>query len=309
MAFTTNLTNTTAVDNSIVLEFDKQFLIASAQEAVMDQFVTYKKDIDAKSVGFQKYSQLALSTTPLVEDDDVTSEALVDSEILIQPLEYGKVVTTTKLANLQTGGKADLAAARLVGINQGRTLDKLAILAGEASTNELFPGSVASEAALAATDVMTTAFLNTLYNKLARNSIQPLSDGMYVAIMHDDTIADLRNSTGNGSWQDIKKYTDPSEILKNEVGQIGGFKIVRDNHITINTDAGASTVDSYHTLCMGFNALGKAVSKVPGAVATGPFDKLARFVNLGWYGVVKYGIIDQDALYMGTTASSVGVNV
>ena len=308
MPFTTNLSGTAQVDDSIRIEYDQQFIIAAAQEQVMDQFVSYKKQIDAKSIDFEKYSQLSLATTPLVEVDDPVSEAMVDANILLTPEEYGNVVTTTKLANLQTGGKADLAAARLVGLNMGRTLDKLAVLAAEASGNELFAGNATSEATIDAADVMDVSFLNKLYNKLARQSVQPLSDGMYVAIMHDDVIHDLRNSSGAGSWQDIKKYTDPSQILRNEVGQIAGFKIIRDNHISINTDAGATTVDTYHTLCMGFNALGKAVSKEPGMVASGPFDKLGRFVNLGWYGVVKYGIIDSDALFLGTSASSIGAN-
>jgi len=308
MAFTTNLTGTAQVDDSIVLEFDSQFIIAAAQEHVMDQFVSYKRMIDAKSIEFPKYAQLALATTPLVETDDVVSEALVDEKILIQPQEYGNVVTTTKLANLQTGGTADLAAARLVGMNAGRTSDKLAILEAEQSTNELTPGGVA-EGALTASDIMSVTFLNELYNKLARASIQPLSQGMYVAVMHDDVIHDLRNSSGAGSWQDINKYTDPSEILMNEVGQIAGFKIVRDNNITVNADAGDALVDTYHSICMGFNALGKAESKPTSIVASGPFDKLGRFVNLGHYGVFEYGIVDQDALYLGTTASSVGANV
>jgi N4-gp56 family major capsid protein len=308
MAFTTNLSGTAQVDDSIKLEFDAQFIIASGQEQVMDQFVSYKKQIGAKSIDFEKFSQLALATTPLVEVDDVVSEAMVDANILLTPAEYGNVVTTTKLANLQTGGQADLAAARLVGLNMGRTIDKLAILAGEGSANELTP-TAGAESTLVAGDVMTVSFLNSLYNKLARQSVQPLSDGMYVAVMHDDIIHDLRNSSGAGSWQDIKKYTDPSEILKNEVGQIAGFKIVRDNHVSVNADAGAALVDTYHTICMGFNALGKAVSNEPGMVASGPFDKLGRFVNLGWYGALQYGIIDQDALFLGTTSSSIGVNV
>lgn len=308
MPFTVNLSGTAQVDDSIIQEFDSQFIIAAAQEHVMDQFASYKRQIGSKSIEFAKYDQLALATTPLVETDDPNSEAMVDSKILLTPAEHGNVVTTTKLANLQTGGIADIAAARLVGMNMGRTSDKLAVLACEASANELTPGGVA-ESALVAGDVMTVSFLNELYNKLARQSIQPLSDGMYVAVMHDDVIFDLRNSSGAGSWSDINKFSRPEEVLKNEVGSIAGFKIVRDNNITINTDAGAALVDTYHTLCMGFNALGKAVSADPSITLTGPFDKLARFVNIGWYGTMEYKIVDQDALYLGTTASSVGINV
>lgn len=306
MAFTTNMTAVAQVDDSLILEYDKQFIIAHAQEQVMDQFVSYKRQIDAKSIEFPKYAQLTLQTSSLTEDADVTSEALSDSQIILTPAEYGNVVTTTKLANLQSGGRADLAAARLAGINMGRSLDKLAVLAAEGSANELTVA--ASEAATVATDVMTVSFLNQLYNKLARASVPGLSDGMYVAVMHDDVIHDLRDSAGSGSWQDISKYQRSEEILKNEVGMIAGFKIIRDNNVTINTDAGSTTVDTYHTLCLGFNALGKAESSPAKMVISGPFDKLSRFVNIGWHACVDYGIVDQDALWIGTTASSVGAN-
>ena len=137
MAFTTNMTGTTQVNDSILLEFDQQFIIASADQGIMDQLCTYKKDIGAKSISLPKYAQLALATTPLTEDEDATSEALSDSEILVTPKEFGKVVTKTKLASLQTGGTVDVAAARLVGLNMGRSMDKIAILRAEASANEL----------------------------------------------------------------------------------------------------------------------------------------------------------------------------
>lgn len=308
MPFTTNLSGTAELDVSAVLEFDKQFIIAAADEGIMEQLISYKKDFGAKSIDLTKYSQLALATTPLVETDDVTSESMADTQILIIPQEYGNVVTRTKLISLQSGGKADLAAARLVGINMGRTQDKLAILIAEASTN-VSTVDGGAEAALDASDIMTTTYLNSLYNKLARTSVLPLSDGMFVAVMHDDVIHDLRNSAGAGSWVDINKYARPETVLKNEVGMLCGFKILRDNNITINTDVGAGAVDTYHTLCLGFNALGKGVSDDPHGVLSGPFDKLARFVNVGWTGCFNYKIVDQDALWVGTTASSVGVNV
>lgn len=305
--FTTVLTTTADVDASIILEFDKQFIVAAAQEQVMDQFVSYKKAIDAKSIQFPKYARLSIDTTPLVETEDPASEALVDEPILLEPKEHGRVVTTTKLANLQTGGTADRAAARLVGLNGGRTMDRLAIEAAEASANSSTVTGGA-ENTLLASDIMTVTYLNELYNKLARTNIMPLSDGMYVAVMRDDVIHDLRNSAGTGSWQDIKKFTSSEEILKNQVGELAGFKIVKDNNITVNTDAGSGTVDTYKTLCMGFNALGKAESSPLQQKITGPFDKLARFMNMGWYAAVEYGIVDQDALHVGITASSVGQN-
>ncbi len=303
MAFTTNMTTTAEVDNSIIDLMDAQYLIAAGQGAVMEQFVQIRKDIGAKSIEFPKYSRLALATTALDEDDDVTSSALADAQIIMTPAEYGRVVTTTKLANLHTGGKADLAAARLVGVNQAATMDKLAILALEASSNSATVDGGA-EAALDASDVMTHGFFDQMYNKLSRTSIEKIN-GAYVAVVHEDVAYDLRQST---HWLDVMKYAAPDQILMNEIGMLKGFRVVVDNHISISADAGANAVDTYKTLFFGFNALGKAVSKEPAGVITGPFDKLARFVNIGWHGCLQYKIVDQDALWVGISASSVGAN-
>lgn len=308
MSFTTNMTGTTQLDDSLVLAFAQQFLIAAAEQGVGDQFVSIKEDIGAKSIQFTKYAQVALATTPLTEDADVVSTAMSDTQILLTPAEYGMAITKTELASLQTGGKIDAAAAKLVGINMGRTQDALCIAAGEASSNVLDLGET-SKGAITASNIMTVAQLNIMYNKLSRENIMPLADGQYIALMHDDVIHDLRNASGAGSWQDLTKYQDHVTVLRNEVGSLGGFRVVRDNHCKLEADAGAgSTVDVYSSQFLGFNALGKAISRAPQLVISGPFDKLARFVNVGWKGVFKYGIIDQDAHWLCLSASSVGVN-
>lgn len=308
MPFTTNLSGTAQVDDSIITAYDAAFILAYGQDNVMDQFVQYREDIGAKAIELPRFSRLALATTPLTETDDVTSAALADTKIVLTPQEFGNVVTTTKLANLQTGGKADLAAAQLVGINWAQTMDKLAILALDASTNAYIAGGVAEGSLLAdATGVANVAFLNYMYNKLARASV-PTINGAYVAIMHDDVINDLRAATGTGSWMDVTKYATPETVLRNEVGMFGGFRIVRDNQATFADQSGAGTVDIYNSYFLGFNGLGKATSSPGRLVATGPFDKLGRFVNLGWHEASAYKIIEQDAVWVGRCASSVGAN-
>ena len=307
MPFVANMTGTTQLDDSLVLAFEQSFMVANGQNNVMDQFAQYNQSIGAKSIQMTKYARLALATTPLTEDEDAGRSQLSDSPILFTPAEYGAVVTRTNLASLQTGGKADLAAAQVVGLNAGQTTDKLAINALSNSSNVLFAGSATSEGTLAGADVMDAAFLNKVYNKLARANV-PMIGGAYVAVLHDDQIHDLRAATGAGSWVDVTKYAVPGETLMNEVGMFKGFRIVRDNNINFADQTGAGTVDAYKGLFLGANALGKAESQGLSIRVTGPFDALGRFVNVGWYWVGQYGIVDADAVWVGMSASSVGTN-
>jgi len=310
MPFTTNLTGTAQVDDSIREEFDTEFRLAFAEQGVASQFSTLKRDIGAESISLPKYDQLGLAITPLTEDEDVVSEALSDSKVQITPQEYGKVVTTTKLANLQTGGMADRAAARLVGINAGRSRNKLATLAFDAGTQILRVGGYASDNLITAADTMDGSTMGLAYNKLARKNVPGLAGGDYFFIAHDDVIHDIREQSGANSWIDAHKYAMPEALLRNEVGMYKGFRVIRDNLSTILVDAGAAgTVDVYNSYAIGFNALGEAVSSDISMVATGPFDKLNRFVNMGWHGCFNYKVIDNEALVVVKAASSVGDNV
>jgi len=309
MPFTLNLTGTAQVDDSIVQEFDAEFRVAFAEQGSMSQLASISKQIGAESISMPKYDQLDLATTPLVETDDVTSEALSDSKVVITPAEYGNVVTTTKLASLQTGGMVDRAAARMVGINAGRTQNKLAILACDLGTQELFAGSATSVATTTAADTMDASVMGLAFNTLARQNVPGLQGNDYFMVAHDDVIHDIREQSGANSWTDAHKYALPEALLRNEVGMYKGFRVIRDNLSTIQVDAGAgSTVDVYHSYFIGFNALGWAVSQPIGMVATGPFDKLNRFVNMGWLGCFNYKIIEDQALVVAKTASSVGDN-
>lgn len=316
MAFTLNMSTTADVDDSIISEFDTEFRLAFAEQGVGAQFSSLKRDIGAKSISLPKYDHLALATTPLDEDDDVDSEKLVDSAVIVTPQEYGKVVTTTKLANLQTGGMADRAAARLVGINAGRTRNRLALLALDAGTQIIYGGDATAVNEIVVADIMTSTIMGKAFNKLSRASVPGLQGNDYFAIMHDDVIHDIREGSGANSWIDAHKYALPEALLRNEVGMYKGFRVVRDNLATVALSAGADVggppseqnADVYNSYFVGFNALGEAVSQDIEMRATGPFDKLARFVNMGWHGVFNFKIVDNQALVVAKTASSVGVN-
>jgi len=275
-AFTLNLSTTANVDDSIVQAYAKNVLLTAGQAYILEPLVQTKFEVGAKSIQFPKYSLLGLADTPLTETDDPASEALVDTKIVLTPKEYGKAVTKTNLASLQTGGLIDLAASTLVGKNMGQTRDKLIVNALLGSTNTTGTGTFSGAA------------LDGQYSKLATKSIMPAADDLYVAVMSEHNVAILRNESG---FIDVQKYGDSTAVLKNEIGTYKGHRIVRHQFVPDNK-----------VISVGWNALGCGISQAPGMVLTGPFDKLARFVNVGWYGVFDYDLIDVDAIEVFTVA-------
>lgn len=307
--FTTVMTDTTALDNSIIEEFDSQFLVAFGETNSVDQFANIKKSIGSKQISIPIYDLLSPVTSALTEKEDPASVALSDTEVTLTPAEYGNAVTTTKLANFQTGGMADMAAARMIGINAAQSLSKHFFAAADLSTNIYRVNARAADVNIVAGDVMDATTLGIAYNKLARSSVPYLTGGEYVLIAHDDVIHDLREGTSAGTWQDTHKYALPGELLKNEVGMFKGFRVIRNNLATIDADAGAGgTVDVYYSYALGFNGIGKAVSMDLDTRITGPFDKLARFLNIGWYGVHQYKIVQSQACWVLRSSSSLGAN-
>lgn len=301
MPFTTTMTLAANVDDSIVTLWDNGVILTYTPELVADQLATIKTTIGAKQIDFTIYSNLAIPSA-LSEDTDPTSVALVDTLAYLLPVEEGTVVTRGALANFQTGGKVDTAAAQLVGRNMGATVDKRAIEALEAfTTTVIYPNTATAAANLNTTDNLDYAFASRLYNKLARKNV-PGINGAYFGIAHDDCLHDLRKD-----MVPVRQYADLAGVMNNEIGMCAGIRWLRSSNVTVTADSNG-TIDSYKVNVVGANALGKAVSNEPHPVISGPFDKLGRFLNIGWYGVFKYGVIDTNNQVQGIVASSVGAN-
>ncbi len=311
--FTVGETSTADLDNNAVLAFYQSFILENEQAQILDEnIVEYKFEIDAASLSFPRFDALSPTATPLIETEDPDSTAMGDTDITVTPLEFGRVITTTKLSNLQSGGRTDVGAAALVGKNAGRSQDLRCMRTLDGASKVILAGTASgSPANPTPTDIVDVEFFERAYNSLARDSV-PYSGDYYVAIMHDDTISDIREASGSNSWTDVNKYADGStaeRLLKNEVGMFKGFRIVRQNDATLKVRAGgagspALEADVYNSYFVGYNAVAKGVSYEPMITITGPFDKLGRFLNIGWFGVYDYVLVEPQALVLGHSASS-----
>ncbi|KAF0146749.1 MAG: hypothetical protein FD143_3269 [Ignavibacteria bacterium] len=263
------------------------------------------------SVGtFIKFAQNSASTSALTDGEEITSTAITDTEVNLTIAEYGHDITVTALGQNASGARAFAGASRIVGDNLASTIDTLAIQALEAGSNETIVTQLA-ETAITASDIITPAYVQRMYNKLRRAKQPKLLDGLYVAVVHPDVMYDLKAATAANSWTDVNKYNNEIPVLRNEVGIYGGFRWIESANVSVNANAGNVGVDTYHTLFLGYNSLGMAMSaqfpvrtymndtnsKIPG-----------RFTHLGWHGLFTFGIVEQSAVQVLTSASTVGAN-
>jgi len=262
--------NTASVMSEAQVDLMNQAVIVSGEQYnKIDAYATIREDINANSIAFTVFSRLDNATTPLTDGTDVDSTSLSFTKVDVTPAEYGAVVTSTSLANLTTGGKTDLAGAELVGINLGSTTDRLGIASVEAGTNTVDTNGTISSSAL-----------RTAYKELSADGIAKFANGRYVAFMHPNDIALLKDT-----HQELVKYTDADSALSGRIGYLEGFDIVESANCTSGT-----------IVAFGKNALGKAVSQSPEMRITDGNDSLGRLLNIGWYGVISYSIIDNNAV-------------
>jgi N4-gp56 family major capsid protein len=265
-------------------------------------------------------ADLALATTPLTESADVTPVALSDSTVLVTLLEYGNAVTTTALARGTSFVNLDPVAANVVGYNGGVSVDTIARNTLTAGTNVAYctgDGSVVatSRATVQPKNTLVAADVRSARAFLVRNSVANIG-GYYFAFAHPDQLYDLRGQTGSATWNEPHAYSAPDNIWTGEVGSFSGFRFIETPRVQIFADSGStpSTTDVYAALFLGRQALAKAYSYVDGngedpVIVPGPVvDSLRRFVPIGWYHLLGYGIFRQAALLRVEGASSIGKN-
>ncbi len=267
----------TVLSDSVVDLMNQAVIVSGNSYNKIDAYATIRQDDMASSISFTVFSRMSAATTPLTDGTEATSTSMTDTKVSLTLAEYGNVITSTSLANIATAGKADLASAELVGVNLGETTDTLGLAVLEAGTNTT---AAATSGTLAAAD------LRAAYTSLANAGIAKFEDGRYVAFVNPSQVSDIK-----GDYITIAQNTDIGQATSGIVGALEGFTIVEDSNVTAGT-----------VVCFGRNALGKAVAQAPALVVKEGSDNLGRTVNVGWYGVMKYGVIDQNALEVITSA-------
>ena len=270
--------NTKALLSDSVVDLMNQAVIVSGMSFnKVDAYATIRQDDLASSIAFTVFSRMSAATTPLTDGTEATSTTMTDTKVTLTMDEYGNVITSTSLANIATAGKADLASAELVGVNLGETTDKLGLNALEAGTNTIAADS---------SGTLASADLREAYTALATAGISKFPDGRYVAFVNPAQVSDIK-----GTFITLAQHTDLAGATNGVIGSLEGFTIVEDSNVTAGKVA-----------CFGMNALGKAVATAPQLRIVEGSDNLGRTVNIGWYGVMKYGVIDQNALRVITGA-------
>ena len=314
----TGATTTASVDYAQTA-YDRLAYFAYRPELYYDRCVEVKptrQSMPGSTVVFTIQNDLPIASTALNESTDVTPVAMSDSQVSIALAEYGNATVTTAKLRGEAFVEIDPIQANVIGYNAGVSIDQVALNIIQAGTNvDYSQGTGAlptSRAQITPLNTFTAANVRLEKARLRRANV-PTFGGAYVAYMHPDVAYDLMGQTGTATWTDPHTYSQPNEIWQGEVGQFQGVRFIETPRAPWFGNAGSSptTTSVYGTLFMGRQAVAKAHSIVDGNgenphIVPGPVtDYLRRFLPLGWYHLVGYGIFRQAALRRVESASSI----
>ena len=172
---------------------------------------------NGKFVTFFRYSELPAVTQPLYEGKTPDGQKLEETAFSVITKQYGRHMEYTDELDLwHVDSKTKAMSERLN--RQARlsidTVGRDQIMAG---LNVMYPGTVASRAALTKSNILTYAVIKKAVRNLKRKGAQPFSDGFFHAKIDQDTYYDL---TQDQHWNDVSTYQDDSRVQKYELGNI-----------------------------------------------------------------------------------------
>ena len=267
------------------LFYDKQFLERAKAFLVHDIGAQRKglKKNSGKSIVWNRFTPLALATTPLTEGTSNPSETDMSTTVVSTTVAtYGKFTRVTDLFEMTSLDENLMEHVDVMAQNAGETLD--ALIRNELSaggTAQIVSGKVLTD--VAATDVISGVEIRKAVRTLKTNKAQRFENGLYRGIIQPFQSYDLM---GNTEWLNSQIYTNPEDMKRGVVGRLHGVEFVETNQGSTE----ASTVTVYHTFIFGKNAYGtvklegqpdqRIYVKNPGEQDTS--NPLNIFSTVGW---------------------------
>ena len=300
------------MSNQVLTAYQRSALFALREGVVFDALCRVRPGnltSPGNPVKFPFWADLSAATTALTETVDVDAVALSDSLVTVTPAEYGNAVLVTirlRTDDFLLGFDADVA--NLINYNMVDTIDTLARTAADGSTNVEYINHV-TESSVTATATITAALVRKKRAQLRGASVVPWSGMAYAAVIHPDQVYDLMAETGEAAWTvPANRADDGRRVWDHSIGRFAQFDFLETPRAKINTDGGASNVDTYTAYFMGQEALAKAES-IPARIVEGPVtDKLRRFMTLGWHTYAGWDTLREASIRRLVGASSIGSN-
>ena len=254
-----NATNSEGLSAEMKTFYDKTLITLAGPYLVHDQF-GQRKPIPkggGKTIEFRKFSKLPKAMQPITEGVTPKGNKLQVSAVTATVDQYGDYIEQTDMLELTAIDNTIVEATKELSAQAGLTLDAIVRNELVAGTNVMYAPKVAADGT--ETEVTSRSNLDATCKLRVKDVFKaaaelksvnaPKIGGYYVAVIHPYVAYDLMQEAGE-QWLGIQKYANPENILKGEIGCLGGVRFVE------STEAKIFEGGVFATLFLGENAYG-----------------------------------------------------
>lgn len=234
----------------------------------------------------------------LAEGSDGTELDATTGALTAALKDFGSYLTYSSHLSLNAEDPVLAGFAREFGVQHARTMNAEVLAVLDAATNVSYADGAANDAALVVGNVLNAADVQAIVTDFEAADVPPLTtfvlpsgnvgtlpgEPAYIALVHPHSLFDIRSDP---AWISVAKYQ--SFALPGEVGRTDNVRFINAGSVApFVADAGAGTVDVYHTILLGANGYGVAdMGRSVQLFASSPADvsqanPLGRRGTMGW---------------------------
>ncbi len=249
-----------------------------------------KKQRLPKGLGTQvkwlRYAAISENVTPITEASIPGELSFTTSNVTASVLQYGQYA---KISDLLSDVAIDPVLENLserFGIAAAKTIEQLIVAELDPQSATQFVGAASSNNTISLGMVLNHKELVEAMIRQKAAFIGPHESGSYVAVLHPNAEYDIMTDVQAGSMLDLRKFTDPKQVLNGEIGKMYGMRFLVSDKMTPYPGAGATGNDVINAAyVIGEEAFGvveldgnsvKMINKKHGSGGTSdPLDQIA----------------------------------
>lgn len=238
------------------------------------------------TVKWLRYTAISESTTPITEATPPSELTFTTAYVTTAVLQYGQY---SKISDLLSDVAIDPILDNLserFGIAAAKTIEQLIVAELDAQAAVQRVANAAANVNITAADVLNHKELVEAMIRQKAALIGPHESGSYVAVLHPKAEYDIMVDVQAGSMLDLRKYSDPKQVLNGEIGKMYGMRFLVSDKMSTYAGAGASGIDVINSAyVIGEEAFGvveldgnavKMINKKHGSGGTSdPLDQIA----------------------------------
>lgn len=265
---------------------------------------------------FRRVNKLtAVGTRPtaasfkLTENMTPSSILLDTTEVTVEPVTYGQWAQVSSELKWKSINPVMEEFTAELSDNAAAVYDSVVTTALSGNLTNQFAGGQINEGAVTASNIMSPAELRKAVYKLRVAGVPGFESNLYKGVISPASHFDLLSDTATGGFIDISKYKNPEAILRGEVGQLYGVRLMVSQNVGSGNGSGTTTTHAY---IFGRKAFGiselsgqgmEMIRKEPGASDTS--NPLNMFSTVGWKFVMATTVLQASRgiqIYCGTGA-------